>query len=274
MRILFLGDVVGKAGRDGVLTHLPEIQKRLFPDAVLVNGENAAGGFGITEAIFDRFLKAGVTCVTLGNHAFDQRESLRFMDHTDRLVRPMNYPKDAPGRGSTLLELANGKRLLVMNVLGTTKMNPLDDPFQAVDLALDACPLGQECDASVLDVHAELTSEKMAIGHFCDGRTSLVVGTHTHVPTADHRILRGGTAYLTDCGMCGDYDSVIGMDKDEPLNRFLSKIPKGRFTPACGPATICGVFVTTDPRTGKATSISPLRVGGDLEEVWPCETGG
>jgi 2',3'-cyclic-nucleotide 2'-phosphodiesterase len=157
----------------------------------------------------------------------------------------------------------------VINVMGVAKMEALADPFAAVDQELDSCPLKTGCDASLIDFHAELTSEKMALGHYVDGRTSLMVGTHTHVPTADHRILDRGTAYVTDAGMCGDYDSVIGMDKEEPLNRFLRKIPLGRFTPATGPATVTGIAVLTDDRTGLALKVAPVRIGGWLEPAWP-----
>jgi metallophosphoesterase (TIGR00282 family) len=234
-----------------------------------VNGENAAGGFGITEAIFDELISAGTDVVTLGNHAWDQKEALVFIERAPALLRPVNYPAGTPGAGAGLFAARNGGQVLVMNVMGRVMMNPLDDPFAAVERELAACALGRDCDAVIIDMHAEATSEKMGMGHFADGRASLVVGTHTHVPTSDHQILPGGTAYMTDAGMCGAYDSIIGMDKEEPLNRFLSKIPAGRMSPAEGEATLSAVFVVTDDATGLAQSVAPLRVGGRLEPVWP-----
>ena len=273
MRLIFLGDVVGRAGRDALARELPLLRERYRPDLVVVNGENAAHGFGITEEIYLGFLAAGADAVTLGNHSFDQREALIFIERHPNLLRPVNWPKGCPGRGSALIETASGRRVLVMQAMGRVMIEPmLDDPFPAVERELDACPLGQACDAVLIDFHAEATSEKMAFGHFCDGRASLVVGTHTHVPTADHQILPGGTAYLTDAGMCGDYDSVIGMEKAEPMQRFLRKLPVERMRPAEGEATVCGVAVETDDRTGLATMIMPIRVGGrlspSLADLW------
>ena len=203
-------------------------------DLVVVNGENAAGGFGITEAIYQEFLDAGADAVTLGNHAWDQREALVFIERAPRLVRPANFPKGTPGRGAALIDTKNGKRALVVNAIGRVFMTPFDDPFAVIDRELEACPLREAADAIVVDFHCEASSEKQGIGFFCDGRASLVVGTHTHVPTADHQILAGGTAYMTDAGMTGDYDSIIGMQKEEPLRRFTSGIPSGRFEPAHG----------------------------------------
>lgn len=265
MRLLFLGDVVGRAGRDAVVAALPGLRARLGLDFVAVNGENAAGGFGITEKIAADLLDAGADVISGGNHSWDQREALVFIEREDRLLRPANYPRGTPGRGVGVFEARDGRRVLIVNVLGRVFMEPLDDPFAAVEAALDACPLGEAADAVIIDIHAEATSEKMAMGHFADGRASLVVGTHSHVPTADAQILPGGTAYQTDAGMCGDYDSVIGMDKDEPLNRFTRKLPGGRFQPALGEATVCGVFVETDDATGLARRIEPVRLGGRLK---------
>src|SRR5262245_5311938 len=201
-------------------------------DLVVVNGENSAGGFGITEAIYQELLDAGADAITLGNHAWDQREALVFIERAPRLVRPANYPKGTPGRGAALVETENGKHALVVNAMGRIYMDPLDDPFAAVDREITACPLRSGADAIIVDMHCEATSEKQAMGYFCDGRASLVVGTHTHVPTADHRIMQGGTAFMSDVGMTGDFDSVIGMTKDEPLNRFLRKLPGSKFEAA------------------------------------------
>ncbi len=269
MRILFVGDVMGRSGRAAVLAELPGLRARLELDCVVVNGENAAGGAGITESICNDILGAGADAVTLGNHAFDQREALVFIDRQPRLVRPLNYPPGTPGRGATLIALRDGRRVLVLNVMGRVFMDALDDPFAGLEREIEACPLRQACDAVVVDVHAEATSEKNAIGHVLDGRASLVVGTHTHIPTADHRILTGGTGYMTDVGMTGDYDSVIGVDKEEPVRRFIRKLPGGRFEPAAGPATLCGVAVETDDATGLARKIAPLRLGGGLSQVMP-----
>ena len=206
MRILFVGDVVGRAGRTAIAEHLPGMIRDWALDLVVVNGENAAGGFGITEAIYQEFLDAGADAVTLGNHSWDQREALVFIERAPKLIRPANYPKGTPGRGAALVDTKTGKRALVVNAIGRVFMTPFDDPFAAVGRELDACPLREAADAIVVDFHGEASSEKQGIGIFCDGRASLVVGTHTHVPTADHQILPGGTAYMTDAGMTGDYD--------------------------------------------------------------------
>jgi metallophosphoesterase (TIGR00282 family) len=269
MRILFIGDVVGRSGRTVVLERLPNLIKKWKLDLVVINGENAAGGFGITESIYREFIEAGADAVTLGNHAWDQKEALVFIERAPKLIRPANYPAGTPGRGAALIEAKNGARALVMNVMGRVFMDPLEDPFATVERELSACTLGSGADAIILDFHGEATSEKQAMGFFCDGRASLVVGTHTHTPTADLRILAGGTAYISDAGMTGDYDSVIGMAKDEPLQRFVRRISTSRFEPASGVATLCGVAVETDPATGLATRVSPVRLGGSLEPAKP-----
>lgn len=265
MRLIFLGDVVGRTGRDGVARHLPVLRERYAPDLVVVNGENAAHGFGITEDIFNVLREAGADVVTLGNHAFDQREALIFIAREDRLIRPINWPNGCPGAGTAMVETAKGQRALVINAMGRVMVEPsLDDPFPALDRALEQSTLGRDCDAILIDFHAEATSEKMAMGHFVDGRASVIVGTHTHSPTADHQILKGGTAYQSDAGMCGDYDSVIGMEKAEPLQRFLRKLPVERMKPADGEATVCGLAVETDDKTGLALNVAPIRIGGRL----------
>jgi 2',3'-cyclic-nucleotide 2'-phosphodiesterase len=269
LRILFVGDVVGRSGRTAVAEYLPEMIRNWSLDLVVVNGENAAGGFGITEAIYQELLDAGADAVTLGNHAWDQREALVFIERAPRLIRPANFPKGAPGRGAALIDTKSGKRALVINAIGRVFMTPFDDPFATLARELDACPLREAADAVVVDFHGEASSEKQAIGFFCDGRASLVVGTHTHVPTSDHQILPAGTAYMTDAGMTGDYDSIIGMQKDEPMRRFTSGIPAARFEPALGPATFSGVAVETDDATGLAVKIAPVRVGGRLEPALP-----
>jgi 2',3'-cyclic-nucleotide 2'-phosphodiesterase len=270
MRILFIGDVVGRAGRAAVNERLPGLIKDWKLDLVVVNGENAAGGFGITETIYTELVDAGADAITLGNHAWDQREALVFIERAPRLIRPLNYPKGAPGRGAALIDAKNGKRALVVNAMGRIFMEALDDPFAAIERELSACALKRDADAIVLDFHCEATSEKQAMGHFCDGRASLVVGTHTHAPTADHRVLAGGTAFVSDVGMTGDFDSVIGMNKDEPLNRFLRKIPGSKFEPANGLATLCALAVETDEASGLALKVGAVRLGGILEQARPA----
>ena len=269
MRILFIGDIVGRSGRAIVLQRLPDLVRDWKLDFVAANGENAAGGFGITETIYQEFLDAGADAITLGNHAWDQREALVFIERAPRLVRPANFPAGTPGRGTALIDTKNGKRALVINAIGRIFMTAFDDPFAVINRELEACPLRGAADAIVVDFHCEATSEKQGIGFFCDGRASLVVGTHTHVPTADHQILRGGTAYMTDAGMTGDYESIIGMQKEEPLRRFTLGIPSGRFEPATGAATLSAVAVETDDATGLALRIAPVRVGGRLEPTLP-----
>jgi len=269
MRLLFLGDIVGRSGRTAVIQRLPGVIERLRLDFVVINGENAAGGFGITEAITNEVLDAGADVVTLGNHAFDHREALVFIERQPRLLRPVNFPPGTPGRGANLFDTHSGRRVLVINVMGRLFMDPLDDPFAALDRELEACRLAEVADAIVVDVHAEATSEKEALAHHLDGRVSLVVGTHTHVPTSDHRILKGGTAYLSDAGMCGDYDSVLGMQKEEAVRRFLQKTPGSRLEPATGEGSLCGVAVETDDRTGVAVRVAGVRLGPHLEESWP-----
>ena len=269
MRILFIGDVVGRSGRKIVTERLPGLVADWKLDLVVINGENAAGGFGITEVIYNELIDAGADAVTLGNHAWDQREALVFITRAPRLIRPVNYPKGTPGRGSALVGTKNGKRALVINAMGRIFMDALDDPFAAVERELSACALKTDADAIILDMHCEATSEKQAMGFFVDGRVSLVVGTHTHTPTADHRILPGGSAFVSDAGMTGDFDSVIGMQKDEPLNRFLRKVPGSKFEPANGPATLCGLAVETDDASGLAAKVAAVRLGGILEEARP-----
>lgn len=269
MRLLFLGDVVGRAGRKVVLDLLPGLRDRWALDFVVVNGENAAGGFGITEQILEDLQTAGADAVTLGNHAFDQRDALVFINRQERLVRPLNLPKGTPGRGAGLYKARNGAEVLVINALGRVFMTEMDCPFRAIDAEVTACPLKVGADVVFVDFHAEATSEKQALAHFLDSRVSVVVGTHTHVPTADERVLPGGTAYMSDAGMCGDYHSVLGMDAAEPVNRFLTRIPKERFEPATGPATLAGLAVDIDDTTGLARACHGVRLGGVLRSIEP-----
>jgi metallophosphoesterase (TIGR00282 family) len=269
MRLLFIGDIVGRSGRAAVLQRLPALVRDWKLDFVTINGENAAGGFGITEAIYHEFVDAGADAVTGGNHSWDQKEALVFIERAPKLLRPINFPAGTPGRGVALIEARSGARVLVVNVMGRIFMDPLDDPFAAVERELAACPLKQAADAIIVDVHAEATSEKQAMGQFCDGRASLVVGTHTHVPTADHQILPQGTAFVSDVGMTGDYNSIIGMDKEEPITRFLRKIASARFEPATGEATLSALAVETNDSTGLAMRVAAVRLGGRLEQARP-----
>jgi hypothetical protein len=270
VRILFIGDILGRSGRAVVLQRLPGLIRDWKLDFVVVNGENAAGGFGITEAIYQDLTGAGADAITLGNHAWDQKEALVFIERAPRLIRPVNYPKGTPGRGAALIDARNGARVLVVNALGRIFMDPLDDPFAALEREIAACPLKTAADAIIVDIHAEASSEKQAMGFFLDGKVSLVVGTHTHVPTADHQVLSGGTGFMTDVGMTGDYDSCIGMAKEEPLSRFLRRIPGSKFEPAMGPATLCALALETDDASGLARRVAPVRLGGRLEQARPA----
>jgi metallophosphoesterase (TIGR00282 family) len=264
MKIVYFGDIVGRSGRVAVLNSLDDIRTRHAPDLFIANGENAAHGFGITEKICKEFFDAGIDVVTTGNHAWDQREIVGFIEREPRLLRPNNYPKLTPGSGSVIAQTKGGKRVLVIQVMGRLFMEPLDDPFASVESALGNHRLGTSVDAIVIDIHAEATSEKTAMGVHLDGRVSMVVGSHSHIPTADARVLPGGTAYQTDAGMCGDYNSVIGMKKEAAVARFIRKIPGEKLEPADGEATVCAVLVETDDATGLAKSCQPLRIGGGL----------
>lgn len=265
MRMLFLGDLVGRAGRGAVIDALPRLRRAWTLDFVVVNAENAASGYGLTAAIASGLFEAGADVVTLGDHAFDQKEMIDHVAREPRLLRPLNIARGAPGRGAGVFEATRGRRVLVAVALGRVFMSrPYEDPFSALEAELKRNALGGSVAASLVEIHAEATSEKMAIGHWCDGRTSLVVGSHTHVPTADAQILPRGTAYQSDAGMCGDYDSVIGMDKGEPLKRFVTGMGSGRFEPALGEATLCGTLVETDDSTGLARRVAPVRLGGRL----------
>ncbi|MGZ0187117.1 MAG: TIGR00282 family metallophosphoesterase [Alphaproteobacteria bacterium] len=267
MRILFLGDVVGRSGRDAIIEAVPGLRKELQLDLVVVNGENAAHGFGLTPKICKAFYEVGVDAITTGNHVWDNREILTHIGDDQRLLRPLNFPKGAPGRGWAIIETKTAGRALIANVMLRLFMDPLDCPFNAMDEVMNTATLGQGLSAILVDMHGEATSEKRAMGHFLDGRASLVVGTHSHVPTADGHIMKGGTAYLTDAGMCGDYDSVIGMKKEGSIKRFQTKRPGDRLTPADGEGSLAGIFVETDPKTGLATEVRAFRRGFGVEQA-------
>lgn len=269
MRVLFLGDVIGRAGRSAVATMLPELRTKYALDFVVVNADNAAGGFGITEDILLQLLDAGADVVTGGDHIWDQREALVFIDRHSELLRPINFPAGVAGKGAGMFKTAAGKDVLVIHAVGRVFMPEMDCPFAAIEKQLNASPLGEMADAILIDFHAEATSEKQAMGLFVDGRASMVVGTHTHAPTSDGRILPSGTAYLTDAGMCGCYDSVIGMEAEEPIERFVTRVPKGRFVPAQGEVTLAGFCVEIDDKTGLATEAKELRLGGHLSRSEP-----
>ena len=269
MHILFLGDVVGRTGRDGVAAALPELRTRLRIDLAVVNAENASHGFGIAPDMVRTLFAAGADAITLGNHAWDRKEVIPFIAETPRLLRPLNYPPGTPGAGSIVIALPDGRRALVLSAMGRLFMDSLDCPFRATATELAKYRLGASIAAIVIDFHAEATSEKMAFAHSFDGQVSLVVGTHTHCPSADHQLLPGGTAFQSDTGMCGDYDSVIGMRKDIAAARFWRKMPGERLQPAEGTSTICGVYTETDDNTGLATRIEPIRLGGRLSQTMP-----
>ncbi len=269
MRILFLGDVVGRSGRDALCEKLPGLKAALRAELVVVNGENASHGFGLAPDMARAFLAAGADVITLGNHAWDRKELIPYLEQEPRVIRPLNFPPGTPGRGSVVVDVPGGRKALVVNVMGRLFMDPLDDPFRAVQAELAKHRLGSGIQAAVIDMHAEASSEKYAMGHSFDGLASLVVGTHTHVPTADHQVLAGGTAFQSDAGMCGDYDSVIGMQKGGAALRFWKKLPGEKLAPAEGEATLCGLLVDTDDATGLALKVQPLRLGGRLSQVMP-----
>lgn len=270
MRILFLGDVVGRTGREAVAAALPRLRAALRIDLAVVNGENASHGFGLAPDMAEALLAAGADAITLGNHAWDRKELIPYIAQQPRVVRPLNFPPGTPGAGSVVVELADGRRALVLNAMGRLFMDALDDPFRGTAEVLAKHRLGATVQAIVADFHGEATSEKMAYAHSFDGAVSLVVGTHTHCPSADHTILPGGTAFQSDTGMCGDYDSVIGMAKEGAAARFWRKMPGERLQPAEGEATVCGLFVETDDRTGLARRVEPVRQGGRLSQTLPA----
>ncbi len=269
MRVLFLGDIVGRAGRDAVTSRLPQVRKDLRLDFVVANGDNPAGGFGITPAVCEELYGAGVDCITGGNHTWDQREIIPYIDSDKKVLRPLNHVPGTPGRGAGIYETTGGRKAMVISLLGRVFMSEIGDPFAAVDAELAKVRLGGTVDFIFVDIHAEATSEKMAMAQYLDGRVSLVAGTHSHIPTADAQVLPNGTAYQTDAGMCGDYDSVIGMEKSEPISRFRGSVQKKRFQPAEGEGTMCAVFVETDDKTGLATHVAPFRQGGRLAPAIP-----
>jgi hypothetical protein len=271
MRILFLGDVVGRTGRETVAAMLPRLREVLRIDLAVVNAENASHGFGLGPDMATALFTSGADVITLGNHAWDRKEIIPYIAANPRLLRAVNYPPGTPGGGSVVVEVPGGRRALVLQAMGRLYMDPLDCPFRGTADVLAKHRLGVSgtVQAIVADIHAEASSEKMAYAHIFDGQVSLVVGTHTHCPSADAQVLPGGTAFQSDAGMCGDYNSVIGMAKDGAALRFWRKMPGEKLGPAEGEATVCGVFVETDDVTGLARRIEPVRQGGRLAQSLP-----
>lgn len=260
MKIIYCGDVVGRAGREAILNNLDTLKSQYKADVIIVNVENAAHGFGVSPGICRDFLEKGVDALVTGNHVWQQRDIIPFLNDCKKIVRPLNYPESLPGRGYCEVELASGKKILITQILGRAFMEAVDCPVQAIDKLLKNYTLGRNIEAIFVDIHAEATSEKLATGYFLDGRVSIVAGTHTHVPTADARILPKGTAYITDVGMCGDYESVLGFEIEEPINRLARKYTGGRLTPAKGKGTLYGILVETDDKTGLAKSIEQIKI--------------
>lgn len=270
MRLLFLGDVVGRAGRDAVLKHLPELRKKLAVDFAVVNGENSVNGFGVSEQVIKQYLSAGADVITCGDHCFDQKETKLFINQYPQMLRPSNFPSQLSGKGYNIYELPRGKKILVIHLLAQLFIKyQVNCPFQAVTEILEKYRLGRDVDYIFVDFHGEATSEKMAMGAYLDGKISAISGSHTHVPTSDVQVLPNGTAYQTDAGMCGDYDSVIGFQKDISVSQFLNKVRGEKIKPAENEGTVCGFLVDIDDATGFAKSADYLRVGGRLREHIP-----
>lgn len=265
LKVFVAGDIMGRAGRQALRNHLPMLRQATRIDLVIVNGENAASGIGITRATGEELFQAGAQVITTGNHVWRHREALEYLERQPRLLRPLNYPPGAPGKGWTILECA-GWKVGVLNLQGRVFMDPVECPFRMADALLKEQRLGREVDAWIVDFHAEATSEKNAMGLHLDGRVSAVLGTHTHIPTADHRILPRGTGYMTDIGMTGCYDSVIGMDPQISLRRFLTGLPE-RFDVVRENGTLSGAVLELDRTTGLCRRIQPLRRGGTLNET-------
>jgi|TARA_B110000116_G_C16759861_1_gene547810 metallophosphoesterase (TIGR00282 family) len=266
MNILLLGDIVGQSGRKAVIEKLPSLIKNKKIDFVILNGENSADpGVGITKKIVEDFLKVGADVITTGNHIWDQKEIIEYISSEKRLLRPQNLIKGSPGNGYGVFISKNNKKIAVINLMGNVFMKKSEDVFQEAKKIIQMIELKKDADFIVVDMHAEITSEKMAMGYLFDGKATMVVGTHTHVPTSDHRILEKGTAYQTDVGMCGDYNSVIGMNKDNSLKKFLKDPSAIKHHPAIGEATLSGLLVIADDKSGLAKKVQPIIIGESLE---------
>jgi len=269
LKILFVGDVMGRSGREALEKYLPVLKEKLEPDVVIVNGENAASGAGITPKICEEFYGWGVNVITTGNHVWDQREIIPYIDRNKNLLRPVNYPEGSPGTGIVKYRLDDGRFITVINAMARLFMEALDDPFRIVKEIVEKEAIGKSTHAIFVDFHGEATSEKLSLAHYLDGKISALIGTHTHVPTADYHVMPRGTAYMSDAGMTGDYNSVIGMDKDIAMHRFIKKVAGERLRPAAGPGTLSGVYIVTDDKTGHAKHIEPVRLGPVLSEHMP-----
>lgn len=272
MKILFIGDIFGRTGREALEHHLPTLKEKLDPDITIVNGENAANGRGISEKICKQFYDWGVDCITTGNHIWDQREIIPYITRDEKLLRPINFPPNTPGNGLLKLQAANGQKIIIINAMARLFMDAMEDPFRVVKDVLKNETLGKTVGAIFVDFHGETTSEKMSLAHHLDGQISGLIGTHTHIPTADFHIMEHGTAYMSDAGMTGDYDSVIGVRKDIGVHRFVRKMPGEKMIPATGEATLCGALIITDDNTGLAKSIEPIRLGGKLHQTTPWQS--
>ena len=268
MKILFLGDIIGPSGCTSVKKYLPEIKKKNKIDFVIVNGENAADtGVGITEKIAEDLFNVGVNVITSGNHIWDQKETIQYITKEKRLLRPENFFENTPGKGFEIYKLPSGERIAVLNLMGNIFMKKCENVFTAAEKIFNKFKLKRDADFIVVDFHGEITSEKMAMGHYLDGKATLVVGTHTHVPTSDCRVLENGTAYQSDTGMCGDYNSVIGMNKENSLKKFLKNKEAKKHFPSLGEATLSGIIVEGDLKTGLAKSVKQFLFGGVLKET-------
>tara|TARA_B100001123_G_scaffold383062_1_gene454682 strand:- start:16 stop:825 length:810 start_codon:yes stop_codon:yes gene_type:complete len=266
MNILILGDVMGPSGRKAISQKLPNLIKKKKIDFVIVNGENAADpGVGITQENTEEFFKAGADVITTGNHVWDQKETSTFIISEKRLLRPQNMAEGTPGKGFGIFNSKNNKKVAVINLMGNIYMKKSEDVFESAKKFTQTVKLKKDADFIVVDLHGEITSEKMAMGYFFDGKATIVVGTHTHVPTSDHRIMENGTAYQTDIGMCGDYNSVIGMNRENSLKKFFKDSSAQKHYPALGEATISGLFVIANNETGLASKVEPIILGGSLE---------
>ena len=262
MKVIFIGDIVGKEARENFIKKISDIKKKYEPDVLIVNAENAAAGYGLTKKIAIQLIDAGVDAITLGNHAWDQKEMLSYIEECPYIVRALNYPSGVPGRGYCEIQLPNDKKIIIVQIMLRLFMGlSLDDPFSVTKKFLQKEKLGSTCNAIIIDMHGEATSEKNAYGHYFDGKVSAILGTHTHIPTADAKILDGGTAYQTDVGMTGDYNSVIGMDKENPIHGFVKGYrSEGRFFPASGRVSVSGAFIETDDSTGLSLKIVPFQM--------------
>jgi len=263
MKTVFIGDIYGQSGRSALFTHWDWLQSEFSPDFVIANTDNAAHGYGITPKIASELFELGVDCLCSGDHVWNRREIFPYIEKEPRLIRPLNMPDATLGNGYVVLE-KNGRKLCVIHLMGTVMMRAANNAFHSIDTFLKKPPISLRDIPIVMDFHAEVTSEKMAMSYFCDGRIQAVIGTHTHIPTADARISNKGTAHISDIGMTGDYDSIIGADTASPMKRFLDTDPKARLSPATGPGSICGAFVEIDDTTNQAVSIRQFCKGG----VW------